>query len=130
ATLISATNTYEARWTPTTKFVISEERPVGSYLLKLVASRGEQRRVPLTVRDDASTATYVVENAVTTWQAYNRWGGCSLYLCPGGPGDRAQMVQFYRPYDIVTDGSGDFVGNELPLIMRAEELNLDVTYIT
>ena len=40
------------------------------------------------------------------------------------------MVSFDRPYDIVTDGSGDFVGNELPLIMRAEELNLDVTYIT
>ena len=83
ATLIAATHTYEARWDPSTTFVISEEWPVGSYLLKLVASTGQQRWVPLTVRDDASTATYVIENAVTTWQAYNRWGGCSLYLLPG-----------------------------------------------
>jgi hypothetical protein len=130
ATLIAATNTYEARWDPSTTFVVNEEWPVGSYLLKLVASTGQQRWVPLTVRDDASTATYVIENAVSTWQAYNRWGGCSLYLCPGGHGERSQMVSFDRPYDIVTDGSGDFVGNELPLLMRAEELNLDVTYMT
>jgi hypothetical protein len=40
------------------------------------------------------------------------------------------MVSFARPCGIVADGSGDFVGNELPLIMRAEELNLDVTYVT
>jgi hypothetical protein len=130
ATLIATTNTYEARWQPSTTFTVGQDWPVGSYLLKLIASTGQQRWVPLTVRDDASTATYVIENAVTTWQAYNRWGGCSLYTCPGGHGTRSEMVSFDRPYDIVTDGSGDFVGNELPLIMRAEELNLDVTYVT
>ena len=116
--------------TPTTKFLISDEWPVGSYLLKLVASTGQQRGCRSPCATTPSTATYVVENAVTTWQAYNRWGGCSLYLCPNGHGERSQMVSFDRPYDIVTEGSGDFVGNELPLIMRAEELNLDVTYIT
>ncbi len=63
--------------------MVDEDWPVGSYLLKLVASTGQQRWVPLTVRDDASTATYVIENAVTTWQAYNRWGGCSLYHVSG-----------------------------------------------
>ncbi|MGZ4677925.1 MAG: N,N-dimethylformamidase beta subunit family domain-containing protein [Acidimicrobiia bacterium] len=130
ATLIAATNTYEARWQPSTTFTITEDWPVGSYLLKLNASTGQQRWVPLTIRDDASTAAYVIENAVSSWQAYNRWGGCSLYACPGGHGDRSKMVSFDRPYDSVTDGSGDFVGNELPLIMRAEELDLDVTYLT
>ena len=100
ATLIAATNTYEARWDPTTTFVIGEDWPVGSYLLKLVASTGQQRWVPLTVRDDASTATYVVVNSVNTWQAYNRWGGCSLYDCRAVPGGRSRMVSFDRPYDI------------------------------
>ncbi|MBK5289676.1 MAG: hypothetical protein JJE46_14535 [Acidimicrobiia bacterium] len=130
ATLISATNTYEARWDASTSFAIGSDWPDGSYLLKLVASTGQQRWVPLTVRDDASTAPYVIMNAVSSWQAYNRWGGCSLYNCPGGRGDRSKAVSFDRPYDIVTDGSGDFIGNELPLIMRSEEAALDATYIT
>ncbi len=130
ASLISATNTYEARWDKSTSFTIGSDWPDGSYLLKLVASTGQQRWVPLTVRDDSSTAPYVIMNAVSSWQAYNRWGGCSLYACPGAPGDRSKAVSFDRPYDIVTDGSGDFIGNELPLVMRAEEAALDATYIT
>lgn len=130
ATLISATNTYEARWEKSTSIVLDDQWPVGSYLLKLVASTGQQRWVPLTVRDDTSTAAYAIVNAVSSWQAYNRWGGCSLYNCPGGHGGRSKMVSFDRPYDSITDGSGDFIGNELPLIMRAEERGLDVTYMT
>lgn len=129
ATLIAATNTYEARWAKSTSITL-DQWPVGSYLLKLVASTGQERWVPLTVRDDASTAAYVIVNAVSNWQAYNRWGGCSLYACPGAAGERSRMVSFDRPYDIVTGGSGDFIGNELPLIMRAEERGFDVTYMT
>ncbi len=131
ATRIAATDTYEARWQKTTSITIDESWPVGSYLLKLVGSTGVQRWVPLTVRDDASTSAYVIVNAVSSWQAYNRWGGCSLYDChAGGQGDRSKMVSFDRPYSAEAEGSGDFVGNELPLIMRAEERALDVTYMT
>ena len=129
ATLIPATQTYEARWDPTTTFVVGKDWPVGSYLLKMVATTGQQRWVPLTVRDDASTATYVVVNSVSTWQAYNHWGGCSLYDCGGGPGGRSKMVSFDRPYDVGGDGAAASA-NELPVVMRAEELNLDVTYMT
>jgi hypothetical protein len=129
ATLIAATNTYEARWDPTTSFVIDEGWPAGSYLLKLVASTGQQRWVPLTVRDDASTATYVIVSSVNTWQAYNHWGGCSLYDCGGRSGGRSRMVSFDRPYDVGGDGAAASA-NELPVVMRAEELNLDVTYMT
>jgi hypothetical protein len=129
ASLIASTHTFEARWNPTTSFVVGKDWPVGSYLLKLVASTGQQRWVPLTVRDDASTATYVIVNSVNTWQAYNHWGGCSLYDCGGGPGGRSKMVSFDRPYDVGGDGAAASA-NELPVVMRAEELNLDVTYMT
>jgi hypothetical protein len=133
ASLIATTNTYEAKWSPTTTITVGNDWPVGSYLLKLVASTGQQRWVPLTVRDDASKATYVIVNSVTTWQAYNRWGGCSLYDCQGRPGggngSRSKMVSFDRPYDVGGDGAAASA-NELPVVMRAEELNLDVTYMT
>jgi hypothetical protein len=66
--------------------------------LKLVAATG-QRFVPLTVRDDASRAALVVQNAVTTWQAYNLWGGRSLYVGPDGSLEtRSRVVSFDRPY--------------------------------
>ena len=131
ATRIAATNSYEANWNKTTSITIDDQWLPGSYLLKLVGSTGIQRWVPLTIRDDASTAAYSIVNAVSSWQAYNRWGGCSLYDCRGGgQGDRSRMVSFDRPYSAEAEGSGDFVGNELPLIMRAEERALDVTYMT
>ena len=130
ATWIGATNTAVAPWDPSITLALDKTWVPGAYLLKLVASTGQQRWVPLTIRDDASPAAYVVMNAVTTWQAYNRWGGCSLYACTARGRDRAKMVSFDRPYDIVSGGASDFIGNELALIMRVEELGLDVTYMT
>lgn len=127
---IEATDTAEAHWEPSLAVLIDDAWMPGTYLLKLVASTGQQRWVPLTIRDDTSTAAYAVMNAVTTWQAYNRWGGCSLYACTKGRGERAKVVSFDRPYDVVGGGAADFAGNELPLIMRVEELGLDVTYLT
>ncbi len=129
ATLVAATSTYEARWQPSTTIPITAGWPDGSYLLKLIASTGQQRWVPLTVRDDASNAAYVIIGAVATAQAYNHWGGCSLYDCQRGPGARSLMVSFDRPYDLGGDG-GAASPNELPVVMRVEELNLDVTYMT
>ena len=81
---------------------------------------------------------------MTTWQAYNRWGGYSLYYgnpdgalsfthAPAGGtyDDRARIVSFDRPYDHDwASGAADFVGNELPVIYQAEQLGLDVTYWT
>jgi hypothetical protein len=54
----------------------------GMYVAKLVASDGTQSYVPFTVRERAPRAPIVVQSSVTTWQAYNGWGGRSLY---GGP---------------------------------------------
>jgi hypothetical protein len=72
----------------------------------------------------------VVLNAVTTWQAYNAWGGYSLYHGPTGAfADRARVVSFDRPYDF-GDGAADFTGNEAPLIMLAERLGLPLAYAT
>ena len=77
--LVAPTNTVECRWTPSLHVTIDRAWPPGTYLLKLVGATGEQQFVPLCVRDDASTASIVIQQSVTTWQAYNRWGGYSLY---------------------------------------------------
>jgi hypothetical protein len=128
------TRMVEADWEPSLSVRLTPEFVPGVYLFKLVGEDGEQQYVPLTVRDDESTAAFVVQNAVTTWQAYNLWGGADLYEGQTRSGGssfeaRSRVVSFDRPYKL-GDGSGDFLGNEFPLVSYVESLGLDVTYWT
>lgn len=125
------TNMVEAAWKPALTFEVGRDWTPGDYVLKLVAAKGAQSYVPLTVRDDASHAALVIQNSVTTWQAYNAWGGYSLYHGPSGGGiDRATVVSFDRPYAI-GNGAGDLLdGNERTIVSLVEQRGLDVTYWT
>ncbi|MDQ1436902.1 MAG: hypothetical protein QOK43_531 [Acidimicrobiaceae bacterium] len=127
------TRMVEAEWEPSLSVRIGPEFVPGVYLFKLVGDGGQQQYIPLTVRDDQSTSAYVVQNAVTTWQAYNLWGGADLYEGRMGKvsgfDQRSRVVSFDRPY-MLGEGSGDFLGNELPLVSLVESLGLDVTYWT
>jgi hypothetical protein len=129
-------NTIECNWAPSVRFEISSQWPPGNYLLKLVGSNGQQKLMPFIVRDDSSTSAIVVQNSVTTWQAYNLWGEYSLYYGVAGSGQsydtRSRIVSFDRPYGLAdkdwADGAGDWLGNDYPFVMLAEKLGLDVTY--
>ncbi|SET13416.1 N,N-dimethylformamidase beta subunit family domain-containing protein [Nonomuraea wenchangensis] len=100
----------------------------GAYLVRLDASTGGQRYVPITVRSASAEGRVVLVNAVTTWQAYNLWGGRSLYKGPGGFADRSRAVTFDRPYD----GSGArlFLDFEWNAIRLAEQSGLPLAYLT
>lgn len=127
-TLDPATNMIEAPWSPSLTFQIGSGWTQGTYLLKLIASDGSEGYVPLTVRDDSSRAALVIQNSVTTWQAYNRWGGYSLYKGNDGTSrSRSRVVSFDRPY---RSRRGLGLLKELPLIALAEKLGLDITYWT
>jgi hypothetical protein len=129
--VVPTVNMVECRWTASITMPITSAWPPGDYLLKLVGSSGAQAFVPLCVRDDASTAAFVIQNSVTTWQAYNRYGGYSLYYGPGPSSTRSRVVSFDRPYPFSWAwGSADFLGNEFPVVHLAERLGLDVTYRT
>lgn len=131
-TVDAATGFVEARWKVTTEVPVGADWPPGAYLLKLVSSAGGASYVPVTVRDDAAHADLLLLDSVSTWQAYNPWGGCSLYDCPTLKGRaRAVRVSFDRPYArTYHDGSADFLDHELPVIALAEELGLDLAYAT
>jgi len=142
--LLAPTNTVECGWTPSMRVAIDRTWPPGAYLWKLVGATGEQGLIPFCVRDDSSDAAILVMHGVTSWQAYNRWGGYSLYYgnkggalsftqASGGGSyaDRARIVSYDRPYSHDwASGAADFVGNELPLVFQAEQLGLDVSYWT
>lgn len=121
-------HTATARWAPTLTLT-TRDWPPGDYLLRLDASSGAQRYVPLTVRGPGAVGRVVILNAVTTWQAYNAWGGYSLYHGLYGFADRGRAVSFDRPYDYGA-GAADLTGNEMPLVSLAERLGLPLDYAT
>lgn len=123
----AATNTVSAPWKPSLT-VSTRDWPAGSYLLRLEAASGAQRYVPVTVRSADAVGKIVVLNATTTWQAYNLWGGHSLYEGPYGYDSRSRAVSFDRPYD--KDGAEKFMAYEQPAIALAERLGLPLAYAT
>jgi len=138
-TVAAGTNMVECQWHPTLTVAIDSSWPPGTYLFKLTGSDNGLTAgyIPLCIRDDASSAAFVVMHGNTTWQAYNTFGGRSLYVGPGGSSrgesggsDRSRVVSFDRPYDQAGWGAPSFAGNEFPLIFLAESLGLDLAYFT
>jgi hypothetical protein len=127
-----ATGLVEAPWNVSTTIEITEAFPPGAYLFELETDAGGAHYVPLTIRNDDVAATLLLMSAVTTWQAYNPWGGCSLYDCYGNlDRDRADIVSFDRPYSpLYGHGAADFLTHELPLVAFLEEQGYDIDYVT
>jgi N,N-dimethylformamidase beta subunit-like, C-terminal len=101
----------------------------GVYLVKLTAgSSGKQSYIIFVVRDDERRSDLLFQASVNTYEAYNDWGGRSLYSHP-----RAFKVSFNRPY-VRGDGSGDFLwsrgGWEYNMLRFLEREGYDVTYST
>lgn len=126
ATRDFATNMVETTWSASLQVTIGADWPPGDYLLKLLSSTHAASWIPLTVRDDASHAPILINNSVTTWQAYNLWGGSDLYA---GSKGRSDVVSFDRPYEL-GNGSGDFLGNEQRFVQLVEKAGYDVSYTT
>jgi len=129
-TLIHPTNTVEAVWGPSLT-IPTHDWPEGSYLLRMDAESGAQRYVPVTVRSASTAGKTVIKNSVSTWQAYNTWGGYDLYNGPGGIVDynnRALAVSLDRPYD--ASGAYMFLYHERKLIELAERLGMPLAYVT
>ncbi|GAA2276704.1 hypothetical protein GCM10010149_19840 [Nonomuraea roseoviolacea subsp. roseoviolacea] len=100
----------------------------GPYLIRLDASTGAQRYVPVTVRSASTQGRVVMIDAVTTWQAYNLWGGRSLYQGPGGFEGRSRAVTFDRPYD--GNGARLFLDFEQEAFAVAERSGVPLAYLT
>ncbi len=102
----------------------------GVYLVKLTAgTSNNQSYVSFTLRDDDSRSQLLFQNSVTTYQAYNAWGGKSLYTYNSRDNISAVKVSFDRPYD-TGDGAGDLFAWELSMLRFLEREGYDVAYCT
>ena len=88
------------------------------------------------VRDDENASDLLFQTADTTWQAYNQWGGNSLYLGTAPtPDGRAYKVSYNRPLvlDGISGGYGDYnspLHAEYPMIRWLESNGYNVSYST
>ena len=126
--IAAGTHMVTAPWRPSLT-ISTANWPPGSYLLRLDAAGGAERYVPITVRSASTAGAVVILNDNTTWQAYNAWGGYSLYQGPDGlPSDRGYAVSFDRPYD--GDGAVRFLAFDQAAIALAERTGIPLAYET
>lgn len=77
----------------------------GIYLARLTGNpSGKQSYIIFVVRDDSRASTYLFQLSVNTYQAYNNWGGKSLYGF-NSLGSPAINVSFNRPYALGTQST-------------------------
>ncbi|HWE26063.1 MAG TPA: N,N-dimethylformamidase beta subunit family domain-containing protein [Myxococcales bacterium] len=127
----ATTGRIECAWPTTFRVQTQPDWTSGIYLLRLTRDDGFQRYVIFVVRADERKGVAVVQASVTTWAAYNFWGGESLYrTSTGQSGGFAKEVSFDRPFD-QGSGTGDyFLFFEQFFILWAESRGYDLTYLT
>jgi hypothetical protein len=138
----TSTGYLNAGWPITDRLAVGPGWTSGYYLAELVLTdgpdAGQGSWIPFIVRERPTQASDVLVQApVNTWQAYNDWGGRSLYFNFNGAGDN--HVSFDRPYDEKTmktaDGPATDNANlpqvsEFPLVRFLERRGYDVSYTT
>ena len=116
----------------------------GVYFAHIYRTDGtsDENQIPFVVTNNASTSNVVFMTSDETWQAYNDWGGYSLYTgdatgspwcCSALDPGRAVQVSYNRPFATRFDTPGGqdfFFANEFPMIQFLEKNGYDVTYVS
>jgi hypothetical protein len=118
-------------WAPSAHWDVPGDAVSGIYFAHLVredGTSGESHAV-FVVRDDNGRSDLLFQTSDTTWQAYNAYGGNSLYT--GTPAGRAYKVSYNRPFTTRGNAPEDWVFNaEYPMVRWLERNGYDVSYST
>jgi hypothetical protein len=136
----------ECQWASSYTLTVPTSWTTGNYIVKLTRLDDNlENYMTFVVRSDGVPADIVYSMDVTTWQAYNYWGGAgnnnigyNLYgslndVTQGFVSDsRAYEVSFDRPYmdQGSEDGAGNFMVWDYPMIRWMEAQGYNVTYVT
>ena len=129
-------------WSVSASWTVPTTAVSGVYIAHLVRDDsqdpGGDSQIMFVVRNDASHSNLLVATSDATWEAYNDYGGNSLYSCtvacpPGNPlaYKAAYAVSYNRPFDgaLNTDGgASDFYYAEYQMVRWMEENGYDVSY--
>ena len=125
-------------WGVSASWTVPADSVSGVYIARLVRDdNGGASQIPFVVRDDAGSSDMLVRTSDATWQAYNKYGGNSLYSCtacpPGNPQTYkgAFSVSYNRPFDgtIPQDGGRSYLFYaEYQMIRFIERNGYDASY--
>lgn len=123
-------------WAISASWAVPSTSVSGIYFAHLVRTdSGGDSHIIFVVRNDASHSAVLFQTSDETWQAYNGYGGSSVY----GPLDlfdltsRAYKVSYNRPFATrgFQEESVTFVfGTEYPMVRWLESNGYDVSYFT
>jgi hypothetical protein len=119
-------------WAESANWAVPSNATSGIYIAKLVREDGSAgvSHIVFIVRDDNGASDLLFQTSDTTWQAYNSFGGNSLYQ--GSPDGRAYKVSYNRPFNTragVTSQDWLFDG-EYPMVRWLEANGYNVSYFT
>src|SRR5581483_8153964 len=127
-------------WAVSASWTVPADAVSGIYFAKVVrADTGGASHIVFIVRDDASTSDILFQASDTTWQAYNSYGGNSLYVgnapSVGYQAGRAYKVSYNRPFNDRATAGGLGTSNwvfyaEYPMIRWLEANGYNVSYFT
>ena len=131
-------------WSVSASWTVPSTMVSGVYFAKIYRtdSSTDSNQIPFVVRNDASHSDVVYMTSDETWQAYNDWGGYSVYAgtatgkpwcCSALDPGRAVQVSYNRPFATRYDTPGGqdfFFSTEYPMIQFMEENGYDVSYVS
>ena len=125
------TGLVRANWPTSTSFTVGSDWVSGYYVVNFVITSGPNSGkatwTPLVVTPPPDRSKQIlVQATVTTWEAYNNWGGKSLYDYNSTGGQPAAKVSFDRPF--ATDGNTGMYDWEVPFVRWLEKEGYDVSY--
>ena len=130
AILDSVTGAASASWPATFIVSVPPQAVTGAYLVKISSPLG-QTYATFVVREPARAAVILYPMSTNTYQAYNAWGGTSLYNNFRSDWSKwhAFAVSFDRPY-LQNHGSGELLSKDRDFIIFAEAQGYDLAYVT
>ena len=128
-------------WSVSASWTVPSDAVSGVYIAHLIRDdTGGSSQIPFVVRDDSSHSDILLSTSDATWQAYNAYGGNSLYTCtvacpPGNPlaYKGAYAVSYNRPWDgsSSTDAGQSYLYYaEYQMVRFLEKNGYDVSYTT
>lgn len=125
-------------WNESAHWDVPSTAVSGIYIARLKRTDNQgASHIVFIVRDDASHSDIFFQTSDATWQAYNVYGGNSLYTGTTSlPNGHASKVSYNRPFITRNGGGGgnaeeDWLFNaEYPMLRFLERNGYDVTYTT
>jgi hypothetical protein len=129
-----STNLFDCgNWAISASWQVPTTAVSGLYAADLIRNdTGGASQMWFVVRNDTSTSDILVQTSDETWQAYNPYGGHSLYGDTGfNLPARAYKASYNRPFNTRTLEAATFLYNaEYPMIRWLEANGYDATYFT